>query len=113
MRATLVVLVALVSPVAAECPEEPEAPPPAHDQLTLSKAKFGELPGWADDKHAEAVPSFLASCKRLGELHDDDPVGTDGHGGKAKQWRQPVYGRAAVARFLELVGETKPAGSRG
>ena len=24
---------------------------------------------------------------------------------KAKQWRQPVYGRAAVPRFLELVGE--------
>ena len=31
---------------------------------------------------------------------------------KAKQWRQPVYGRAAVARFLELIGEAKPAGSR-
>ena len=24
---------------------------------------------------------------------------------KGKQWRQPVYGRETVARFLELVGE--------
>ena len=23
---------------------------------------------------------------------------------KARQWRQPVYGRQAVARFLELIG---------
>ena len=23
---------------------------------------------------------------------------------KARQWRQPIYGRAAVARFLALVG---------
>ena len=28
---------------------------------------------------------------------------------KSNQWRQPVYGRAAVARFLALVG-TGPAG---
>ena len=24
---------------------------------------------------------------------------------KARQWRQPVYGRAVVARFLTLIGE--------
>lgn len=27
---------------------------------------------------------------------------------KARQWRQPVYGVAEVARFLSLVGERKP-----
>ncbi len=26
---------------------------------------------------------------------------------KSKQWRQPIYGRAAVARFLDLVGAAK------
>ncbi|HKB01436.1 MAG TPA: hypothetical protein VKD90_04410 [Gemmataceae bacterium] len=29
---------------------------------------------------------------------------------KARQWRQPVYGRAAVARFLALVGQGPRAG---
>lgn len=28
---------------------------------------------------------------------------------KARQWRQPVYGVAEVARFLSLVGEREPA----
>ena len=28
---------------------------------------------------------------------------------KAGQWRQPVYGRAEVARFLTLIGEPVPA----
>jgi membrane-bound lytic murein transglycosylase A len=76
------------TPPVCVCPtvEEPVAPP-SHDELKLTKAKFGDLPGWAADKHAEAVPSFLNSCKKLGELKDDDPVGTDGHGGKARQWR--------------------------
>ena len=29
---------------------------------------------------------------------------------KSRQWRQPVYGRAAVARFLALVGEAPDSG---
>lgn len=28
---------------------------------------------------------------------------------KAQQYRQPIYGRAEVARFLELIGETEDA----
>src|SRR4051812_28049894 len=73
----------------ADCPaDDPaNAPPPIHDTLTLTKAKWADLPGWADDKLSEAVPSFLNSCARIAELKDEDPVGYDGHGGKAKQWR--------------------------
>ena len=55
--------------------------------LTLTKAAYTDLPGWAVDKLAEAIPSFLISCKKLGELKDDDPAGVDGHGGKVRQWR--------------------------
>src|SRR5258708_2654437 len=69
---------------------------PAHDTLTLTAAKFADLPGWADDHFAEAMPSFLISCKKLGELHDDDPVGVDGHGGKARQWRHACAAAAKV-----------------
>jgi membrane-bound lytic murein transglycosylase A len=42
------------------------------------------------------VPSFLISCAKLGELKDDDPVGVDGHGGKAKQWRHACAGAAKL-----------------
>lgn len=77
------------------CPAA-EPPPPAHDELILTKAKLSDLPGWSADHFAEAVPSFLASCKKLGELKDDDPVGVDGHGGTARQWRHAC---AAAAKL--------------
>lgn len=31
---------------------------------------------------------------------------------QAGRWRQPVYGRAEVARFLALIGETKDASTK-
>lgn len=70
------------------CPQDAAAPPAAHDQLRLTRVTWKSLPGWADDKHGEAIPAFLASCAKLAELPDDAPVGHDGHGGKAKQWRR-------------------------
>ena len=84
-------LLALVSggvPAEAhECPVLPVEKPPIHDQLSLTKVKWSELPNWADEKHHEAVPAFIASCVKLAEHKDDDAVGADGHGGQAKQWR--------------------------
>jgi membrane-bound lytic murein transglycosylase A len=88
-RALWVVTLALSSVAyAGDCPPEAETPPPpAHDQLKLTKVTWKELPGWTDDKVSEAVPSFLKSCVKLAALKDSDPVGHDGHGGIAKQWR--------------------------
>jgi membrane-bound lytic murein transglycosylase A len=68
-----------------------------HDTLTLTKVGFADLPGWADDHLAEAVPSFLRSCERLRALGDDAPVGADGHGGKARSWRKACAAAAKVA----------------
>ncbi|HEU0033309.1 MAG TPA: murein transglycosylase A [Kofleriaceae bacterium] len=97
------VAVADAGSAAAPCPicpacvvEEDEEKAPPHDELTLTKTKFEELPGWADDKHAEAVPAFLKSCAKLAELKDSDPVGHDGHGGLAKQWRKACAAAAKV-----------------
>lgn len=69
------------------CPpsDEPSAPP--NDTLTLTKAEWKDLPGWADDKHAGAVASFLRSCEVIAKQKDDEPMGYDGHGGTTKQWR--------------------------
>jgi membrane-bound lytic murein transglycosylase A len=91
------------SAAAAACPACPTcepcaAPDPAspHDTLTLTRATFAELPGWADDKHAEALVSFLRSCEQIGKLADAAPVGHDGHGGVAKQWRGACAAAAKV-----------------
>ena len=81
--------------VTAPCAADETAP--ARDELKLTKATFADLPGWADDKHGEAIPSLLASCKVLDALHDDDPVGVDGHGGRAKQWRHACAAAAKLA----------------
>jgi membrane-bound lytic murein transglycosylase A len=87
MRAAIALSLLFVARAAhADC-DDTEPPPPAHDQLTLTKATFAELPGWKDDRPADAVTSFLQSCARISELADSDPVGADGHGGIAKQWR--------------------------
>lgn len=66
------------------------------DELTLTRVAFADLPGWVDDSLAEAVPSFLRSCDKLHALADDAPVGTDGHGGKARNWRKAC---AAAAKL--------------
>jgi len=92
MRAAFVIfgIVASTTSFADTCKDDMiEGPAPAHDALTLTKAKFADLPGWTDDKLAEAIPSFLISCAKLAELKDGDPAGVDGHGGTVKQWRRP------------------------
>jgi membrane-bound lytic murein transglycosylase A len=73
------------------------------DTFTLTRAKYADLPGWADDPLAEAIPAFLLSCGKLGELADDDPVGADGHGGTARQWRH------ACAAAAKLTGDDAAA----
>jgi membrane-bound lytic murein transglycosylase A len=100
-----------VASTAAQCPcddshTEPSSqdPGPAHDALTLTKVAFKDLPGWTDDKHSEAVPSFLKSCAVLAKLADDAPIGFDGHGGLAKQWRHAC---AAAAKLK--AGDDKAA----
>src|SRR3712207_7873745 len=47
-----------------------------HDALPIS---FADLPGWADDKHADAVGSFLRSCAEIAKLADGAPVRSEEH----------------------------------
>lgn len=69
---------------------------PPHDALTLTKTAYKDLPGWQDDKLSEAVPSFLRSCEQIARLKDHEPVGHDGHGGVARQWRKACAAAAKV-----------------
>ena len=100
---------AQAAPDSCTCSREVEGDAPPTDTLVLDRVRYGELPGWADDHLAEAVPALLASCAQLATLPDDAPVGVDGHGGRAGQWRHacaaaakvPAGDDAAARRFFE------------
>lgn len=54
---------------------------------TFHAVDFDDLPGWAADDHAAAVPAFRLSCARMARWQDDRPLTTDGAGGRAADWR--------------------------
>ncbi|WP_270935205.1 murein transglycosylase A [Falsiroseomonas oryzae] len=39
---------------------------------------FADLPGWAADRHAEAIPPLLATCRTIAGLPPDRPLGGTG-----------------------------------
>jgi membrane-bound lytic murein transglycosylase A len=59
--------------------------PPAH-RLALVATDFADLPGWADDHVAEAVPALQRSCDAFARLPDDAKVGRAGIGGTVLDW---------------------------
>lgn len=65
---------------------ERKAEPPA-ERLVLSPATFGTLPGWSDDRVAEAVAPLRASCSRFATQLEDTPVGPGGVAGTVADWR--------------------------
>ncbi len=79
------------------------------DKLTLSLARFSDLPGWRKDQHADALSAFLASCKKLKSMDKSAQVGTGPFGGKAGQWlrackaatRVPSGDHKMARRFFE------------
>lgn len=86
------VLAGLAGCVAVPVPQ-PAGPP---ERLALTPARFASLPGWADDRHADALPAFAETCERLRTMPADRPLG----GGEAAA---PRAGR--VADWLPLCAE--------
>lgn len=98
------------APACPTCPTCPVTPPALSDDqpsdaisttgeaMTLARATFADLPGWADDRHGEAIPAFLASCAKLASLGDDEPVAVSAYAGKAKDWRAACAAAARVER---------------
>lgn len=87
---------AVVGPVPCEPALDSEGASAPHDTMTLTAVAFTDLPGWADDHLSQAVPPLLLSCTRLAALAPAAPVGADGHGGTARQWRTLCAAAAAV-----------------
>ncbi len=104
------VLAALVASCAHGPP--PPATPPAAETLRLLPATFAQMPGWAADDVAQAVPPFLATCARLAQTPDRALGGTGetaARGGTAASWRPacnaaralPAGDTAAARAFWE------------
>lgn len=86
-------------------------PPPA--RLGLVPARFADLPGWAEDRHAEALPAFAETCARLRALPPDRPLGggeeASARAGRVGDWlplcaeaaRVPPGDHAAARAFFE------------
>ncbi|TQV79979.1 murein transglycosylase [Denitrobaculum tricleocarpae] len=89
----------LVLALAACEPRAPEEPPkamPEPPQFLLETSTYDQLPGWREDKVAEALPALIRSCDRLLRAPDDREVGRGAVGGTVMDWRAPC---AAIADF--------------
>ena len=91
-RAGLAFALALISLAACA----PKPPPPPVPKLTLEPVAFAALPGWAGDRHAEALPALARSCAVLARQPDDRPVGPDGIMGRIRDWKAPCAALTSV-----------------
>lgn len=69
----------------------------APNSVAMEPISFSEIPGWTDDKQAEALAAFRRSCPQL-EASADTRISTDG-GSKivtAAEWRQICIQAAKV-----------------
>ena len=83
LRRTGLILALVCLAALAGCEPEPEKPPtekPA-DRAVLTPADFADLPGWSADRHAEALPALLRSCRRFQKLPMERPLGPAALGG--------------------------------
>ncbi len=104
-RSRRALLVALALAACAGPPEPPSAPGAA---LSLQRVDFAALPGWGDDRPAEAMQALRASCTTLRARPPDELLSTDPRTGTVADWLQPCRNldRAdaddmAVRRYLE------------
>ena len=103
----LVVVLALLS--ACEKEKPPPAPTPSRVGAAIG---WQELPDWNQDKHAEAWPAFLQSCRVLPKKHPEMQAVCDA----ARQLHTPgdAQARAFFERWFEphpvLAGNDNPDG---
>jgi membrane-bound lytic murein transglycosylase A len=64
--------------------------------LTLAPAGFDQLPGWRDDRQAEALAAFQHSCERIAHERDEAPLGPDAIAGTVADWRGPCAEAAGL-----------------
>lgn len=102
----------------------PKTPPPAPPAIAFRPASFAELPGYAVDRVAEALPALTRSCARMTPRNER---GLDAHDryGTGNDWKPfcaalaalPAGNDAALRRLIEselqpvaVIGDGKPDG---
>jgi membrane-bound lytic murein transglycosylase A len=71
--------------------------------LRLTKAGFGDLPGWQDNDPRAALLAFHRSCDAIARLAPDQSLGGAGYAGTARDWTEvcraaPAQGSAVSVR---------------
>lgn len=56
--------------------------------LVLVPGRFGDLPGWSSDQHAEALGALLRSCIKLSAKPPAQELGPDPAFGRVSHWQQ-------------------------
>ena len=72
--------------------------PPGPPHLSLTPARFSELPGWADDDPAQAIPALLRSCRGVVARGDNGGIG-----GGGTDWK-PICAEAATLAPQDSAG---------
>lgn len=60
--------------------------PERHD-IRLMPVSYASLPGWEDDQIANSIPALRKSCQTLGRMDENKPIGPNGIGGVAGDWK--------------------------
>lgn len=107
-------LVLAAALVTAGCVAVPvPQPPPPPDRLALTRSSFSALPGWDQERHAEILPAFGETCRRLAAMPADRPLGgaeaAAPRAGRVSDWlplcaeaaRLPPGDHAATRAFFE------------
>ncbi|MFQ5974041.1 MAG: murein transglycosylase A [Alphaproteobacteria bacterium] len=93
-------------------------------EFTLSPIRIAELPGWAQDNQAAALPAWRRTCGRLMALAPEKNLGAKGVAGKAGDWHDicarieqlpndPERVRAFIEANLTAFLVTTPTGPTG
>ncbi len=89
MRGLVLALAALVALTSCG----PDAPPTPQ----LDEIGYHQLPGWAEDSHARALPALRRSCQAFAGKPDAAAIGTELAPMTAADWRRPCADLAQVA----------------
>ncbi|MFQ5955041.1 MAG: murein transglycosylase A [Kiloniellales bacterium] len=94
----------LRSPVERPAPAPLKAPASTAgvDRMTLTPGRLADLPGWAGDAVADALPALSRSCERLLQLPAGRPIGRNGIAGTAADWQAPCRDLAASGEVAEV-----------
>ncbi len=74
----------LLPPVAGPAKQAPAEA----GRLNLTQIRFQDLPGWAGEDHAEALPSFLRSCAVFDKMGAKTPLGDIDRFGVYGDWQE-------------------------